>query len=165
MTEQELLAQLKDINEFIPTPWWQTPWPYMVALGVLTLAAVLFLLLRWRKRVIQRPLTLWEQALKDLDALSRQTDAARFYQQLTDILKSYLQARYSVPIRHLTDYELLQQGNFGMPASAANLLFEIFGSVTAVKFAGQTVLYNALERDLQRAKQIVQLTMPLPERT
>ena len=54
MTEQELLLQLRDINEYLPTPWWQTPWPYMAALAVLVIAALVFLALRWRKKIAER---------------------------------------------------------------------------------------------------------------
>jgi hypothetical protein len=161
MSEQALLAQLHDINEFIPTAWWQKPWPYLVALGTLCLAATIFLFVRWRQRVRNRPLTLTERTLQQLHALAKQDNATLFYQTLTDIIKTYVQDRYGVMIRPQTDQELLRTlDSLSVPIEVAQTLAAIMDNITEVKFAHRSVDRERMTRDLQRVQQLVHATIP-----
>jgi len=86
-------------------------------------------------------------------------------QQLTDLVKAYLQERLSVPLRDKTDQELLAVSpELGLTEQVVTMLAQVLSSTTEIKFARGQVAQEIMEQDMQRVQQIIELTMPTPKK-
>jgi hypothetical protein len=160
MNEQALLQQLHDIHDYLPTPAWKTPWPYIIIFGLVLLSLLAVWYVQRKRRVI--PLTLWQQAELEITSLIiNEHRSAEFYQQLTDIMKRYLQERFSVQIQDKTDFELLViLDQLQFQPQVTQEIRTLFGMVTEIKFGRMNVLPEAMAKDKQRALSIIHMTVP-----
>jgi len=158
MNEQALLQQLHDIREYLPTPVYKQPWPYLGMIGLVIAVALLIWYLKRKKRV--SPLTLQQQMELALNKLViDEYRGAEFYQQLTALLKYYLEQRYVVPLQDKTDTELSGQfERLDLPKNVSQELAELFGRVTEIKFARRQVGKETMQQDKQRALSVIALT-------
>jgi hypothetical protein len=101
---------LPDVYDVWFTSFWQTLPGYgtlcILALGVFCLGYVIIRTIRIYRRGTSK-----DEALRKLRALAGRAskghlELRKVYQELTDIVKSYAQWRYSLP-RGMTDYELV----------------------------------------------------------
>jgi hypothetical protein len=165
MNEQALLAQLHDIQDYLPVPWWKQPWPYMIVLAALLLITLIVWYFKRKNRVI--PLTLAQQVERDIGLLViDEYKAAEFYLQLTALIKFYLQQRFAIPIQDKTDTELLASLDaYALPEQIVGELKELFGRVTEIKFARVPVSKETMAHDKQRALALIKLTVPTESNT
>ena len=100
---------IRDIREpiFDPAPWWELVLPYALgALGALVLALAGRALWRW----LHRPRNPMQRALARIDAarrLASEGQVARFADELSEALRSYVEERFEVHAPRQTTEELL----------------------------------------------------------
>jgi len=165
-----------DIKEIIPVPELKTPWWYWI-LGAITLAvlvaAALYFLKRKKPLIPQAKedkikLSPYEQARQSLVQLKKEQwpengEWKKYYSELQDILRVYVQRRYGVGALQKTTSELLiQLRGAGITEDPLSRIAESLRIGDAVKFAkyepGVTVaaesfdiISNAIE-NLERIK-------------
>lgn len=146
----QAFRDIKDIYEAQPSllAWLEEHWPWLVglwaALGLIGGGAALLQRLR-RKRVQDEapppPLPLHEAMLLRLDELERQRlwqqgEVKAHYIALTDILRSYVEARLEVPAMERTTDELVQALRVtALPAAHREQLANVLRLADLVKFA------------------------------
>ncbi len=158
----EKQIDLYDIYDFYYTPWHQTLWFKIVTglLIVITLGALIFLLMRKRKKVLSP----WEYAFKELDKLSlnkcsKQDDYKKFYFGMSRILKTYLHQKFNWNTENKTDDELIawlkeQKIN----PDLITMLGTLSSSAIWIKFANVTALKTQAEADLKTVIMIIERT-------
>ncbi len=158
-------AEIYDIYGIWHVPFWQTR-PFIITMwilfGLLVLAfiyGIIRLILKRKKKV--QP---WTWANRELDALWKQRgvtreDGKRFYFQLTEIIKIYLEKRYGYQVRSATDLELLaylRECDFA--PDLWNDLSLIFEGAQEIKFANLDAIPEEIERAFALAKAFVAKT-------
>jgi len=134
--------------------------------GLLPLVAVLLTLLVW-KRISNRPETPpWLLAQAELDSLAGEGGLAPpvFYSRLTDILKSYVAARFGTPSDAETSSELIESiaavsGRDDTPEEFVRLV----GTADGVKFAGAGADGAQFDKNLDLVRHFVDQTTPKEE--
>ena len=140
-----------DIYDYYTTPIWQTT-EFYVGLGIVTfllLAVGIFLFHTFKKR----PLYAWDWALVELKKINPTKATAKeefktFYFKLTEIIKCYLQKRYTWDIASKTDAELiawLTDKKFN--AVIVEVLKKIADDALWIKYANMDVLKSQAEAD------------------
>ena len=105
-------SELYDIYGIWHVPFWQTK-PFIMTLWCLWLVcAVALIYLVCALILNEKDIKPWTWANRELDALWEKRgftreDGKRFYSQLTEIIKVYLEKRYGYQVRSATDIELL----------------------------------------------------------
>lgn len=159
-------AEIYDIYGVWHVPFWQTQ-PFIISMwcaAILIVLALLYLLIRFLKRR-KKTLKPWEWANQELDTLWEhrgftREDGKRFYSQLTEIIKMYVEKRYGYQVLSATDIEFLaymQDRNFS-PALLDDLK-QIFEGVQEIKFANLDAIPENIERDFALAKAFVANTI------
>jgi hypothetical protein len=147
-------------------PWWK--WVvYGVALAVLlaSLTATLVLYLRWRKE--EKALTPRDLALREITQLQEQRlpesgQAERYYTQLSDIVRSYLERQFRLRAPQQTTPEFLaaMQSWPLLPAPQQQLLRTFLERCDMVKFAKVAPTPEECQTAAVMAQQIVEYTPP-----
>ncbi len=133
---------------------------FSLATIIIVGAVFLYVFLRRRKR----PLTLWEQTLRELgnlklDKCVSKKDFKIFYFKLTEIFKKYLEKRYGWNVENKTDDELitlLEKQNFDKDLLVQ--IQKILAGALWIKFANQEALKIQAETDLKTIINIVDQT-------
>lgn len=104
--------QLYDIYEHWHVPFWQTSWFFWTALACGILALVLLLFWVLKKIYGSRSLSPAQEALHDLEKLTKTTiktreDAQEAYFKLTAIVKKFFQAHYQTSFMGMSDSEMI----------------------------------------------------------
>ena len=138
-----------DIKEIISVPEKKTPWWYWV-LAAITLAVLVAAVLHFLKKRKPAPavpkeevikLTPIEQARQSLKMLKQEQlpskgELKKYYSQLQDILRVYLQRRFSMGAMQKTTSELLiQLKSLGISDEPLSRIAEVLRIGDAVKFA------------------------------
>jgi hypothetical protein len=139
----------------------KTSFRILLALFVLAIIALIFILFFKRKK---RPVAVWEWALKELSALKPERCITKleyksFYFQLTGILKTYLNKRFSWQTEDKTDEELilyLQKQDFD--SNLMEQLEKALHGASWVKFANEDALKKQAESDLKTVISVVEQT-------
>jgi hypothetical protein len=121
-------------------------WILYVGLGVLVVAAAYGLLLLWRSRRA-RSQTPYERATAQLKAAESEIDPARpdvFAERVSNAVREYLEARFSLPATHRTSEEFLSEllvRDDVVPQLAAQhgALSTFLDSCDFAKFAGRAL--------------------------
>lgn len=145
----------------------------LVALAIL--AAGVYLLLKLRGRKVeakiqaQKPVPPYELAVSRLEHL-RQSGATApgheklFYTDLTDILRQYLHGRFGINAMEMTSSQIVRTLRSNpatrMPADQMDAVLRI---ADFVKFAKEKPLADDNVRALERARDFVETTKPVPE--
>ncbi len=162
--------------EFKPPrgPAWPRPrvLPSVITV-VLGLAAVFAAVYWWsmrRARKASVPLPPNVIALRELGELERRDllrrgEVKRFYEELTDIIRRYLEGGFGVPALELTTEELLRRLGSGMrlPADQASTARALFEDADLVKFAKHRPDLETAENHLRDARAFVRATSPTEE--
>jgi len=159
-------TELYDIYGVWHVPFWQTK-PFIIGIwcvAILIALALLYLFVRFLK-TRKRLLKPWEWANQELDALWKRRgftreDGKRFYSQLTEIIKTYVEKRYGYQVLSATDIEFLaymQDRNFE-PALLEDLK-QIFEGVQEIKFANLDTIPENIERDFALSKAFIAKTI------
>ncbi len=140
---------------------------FWIAAGVLTVLVILGLVwlarrLRFPKKladpVVTPAITPEEEAMNGLDklaAVSASSNPKRFYIQLVQILKQYLERRLEAPVLEMTSTETLgfvKNHSWTSPHAAA--VRDLVTSADMVKFGGSSETSNA-ERQIQLVRDLV----------
>ncbi len=104
--------QVYELYDIWYKPWWHsTPAKVFFVILLVSVAIVCFWLLAkyMRKRVV---VPYWQQLLAQCVQLRKQSDALDLpilYAHLTALFKEYLEKRYSLQVKQLTDQELVDE--------------------------------------------------------
>ncbi len=143
----------------------------ILALLILGAGLWLFWLMTRRKKIIQPEEVRfpWELALEELFNLkgkqhSGKMSAKEYYYLLSEILRGYLEKRFSIPLLESTTEEirLILERDFLQPNSKTVLL-RFLEQSDLIKFAKVVPENQQLDNDWQLAYQIVEETIPRPE--
>lgn len=161
--------ELHDIYETWHVPFWQTTLFYTIMGVVATfmILVLIILLVRWYKRRTRKPLTPWQHALmafKQLhpEAISSKQDAKKFYGELTQILKKYIQERYEVPATSKTDTEFIAHVERAslVPFDLIDGLKELIHGALHVKFADMSAVQEQMKTHVRLCIASVEKTIP-----
>lgn len=156
-----------DIYSLWHLPFWQThAFYYSVLVFVFILVSVIcWFLVRWyfKKKII--PKTAWQDALDQLHLLQQTSyhtkkEGKLCYFAMTDIIKTYLIARYDYPLHGKTDKEVIRYLTKKEPTFLAGSLKEIVDGSLHIKFANETALEKKIVQDLEQCCSIVKKTIP-----
>jgi hypothetical protein len=159
-------AEIYDIYGVWHVPFWQTQ-PFIIGmwcLAILITLALMYLLIRFFKSR-KKQLKPWQWANKELDALwarrgFTREDGRKFYSQLTEIIKMYVEKRYGYQVLSATDIEFLAyMKDRHIPPALMENLEHIFDGVQEIKFANLETIPENIERDFALAKAFVANTI------
>lgn len=184
---------LATINDYAPVqnpprhffdflPDWMTDYGLWILLGLIVLAAALFVYLAYiRKGRIplvpaKKPVPPYELAIKQLDALKaaqlcERGEEKEFYTRLTDILRTYLDSRFGINAMEMTSTQILHALNSNeetkLPRKYMSAILE---TADFVKFAKVRPLPDDNVAAFKSALQFVEDTKPAepveePEKT
>jgi signal transduction histidine kinase len=159
-------VEIYDIYGVWHVPFWQTQTFIMSmwSIAILLAIALIYLIVRFFKSR-KKQLKPWQWANNELDALWERRgftreDGKRFYSQLTDIMKMYVEKRYSYAVLSATDIEFLAyMKDRHLPAALMENLEQIFDGVQEIKFANLDAIPENIERDFALAKAFVANTI------
>ena len=166
------LARAEDIRDVKPPVDLQANlgWLYIV-LTIAVLAAGIFLFkyfLRWARRVRKSevpPQPPWIVALERLEALKKQNlpglgQIKEYYTALSDIVRRYMEDRFSIKAPEMTTQEFLWylKGSQALAAEHKNLLTDFLNSCDMVKFAKYGPSLKEMEESFFSAKRLIEET-------
>jgi hypothetical protein len=160
---------MTDINDIKPLEILVADWSWLFYIlgAVLILAIIGAAIYFWkkyrnRKQVsAETPVLPHEAALMSLDALSdvENMDGKSFYFSLSNILRTYIEARYSINALEMTTEELLPKIDLlGLNREIHQELKELIRSTDPVKFAGVPATASKMRQDLAFVRNFVEQT-------
>lgn len=160
---------LYDIYSLYHIPFWQTK-EFYIAISILTLliiSIITWLFVRWYRKKIALPKTLWEQALDQLQILQQKKyqskeDGKICYFKMTSILKTYVATRFAYPLHGKTDEEMIVYLAQSTEQKAlAEELKEIIDGCLYIKFANAQAMQENIMKHLEQSCAIVKKTIPM----
>jgi len=163
------MNDIRDVKAPVNLPdWWLMFW---LALALIAIAAVIFLLLRFKKPAQKQlepqvpELPPWEKAYQQLEALRRENlldkgNFKEFFTRVADITRHYMEDRFDIHAPHMTTEEFLYSLgiighlNEGQKASLKGFL----DSCDMVKFAKHTPTINEAQKNFDLAKALIDET-------
>jgi hypothetical protein len=145
-------------------------WLFHILGAVLILAIIGAAIYFWRKSrnrkqvSAQIPVLPHEAALRSLDALAdmENMDGKDFYFSLSNILRTYIQARYGINALEMTTEELLPKIDLlGLSREMHQELKELIRSTDPVKFAGVPAAVSKMRAHLYFVRNFVTQTSSL----
>ena len=160
---------MTDINDIKPLENLVIDWSLLVyILGAVFILAVIGAAIyfwkksRNRKRVsVEVPVLPHEAALRLLDALAdvENMDGKAFYFSLSNILRTYIQARYGINALEMTTEELLPKIDLlGISREMHQELKNLLRSTDPVKFAGVPAAVSKMREHLSFVRNFVEQT-------
>lgn len=153
-----------DIYEYYYIPVYQELWFILLLIffGIIIVGLIGFWI--YKKRF--RPLLPWEWAMQEIVKLRSLTyesksDYKRFYFTITNVLKSYLEKRYSWDTKDKTDEELstfLQLHGFN--SDLLEGLKKMLMGASWIKFANEDAIKAQFEEDIKTVEIIIKKTIP-----
>lgn len=156
---------------YAPWPhWWQQPWVWAL---IAACAGIIGIWWWWRKaRFIVKPLTPWERARAELEALVipeetedyvlSHEDQKKICDALARILRSYIAARWEISLESFTDGELLLRCEGLVPENILESAHMFFAQTAAVRFAHAMIDYTTLLSVRDAVAMVVTLSIPQP---
>ncbi len=154
------------VPDWIAGLWW-------LWLLLILLAVALWVYFKWIRKgknplsVVKRRVPPYEEAMQRLQALKAQQlwqsgqDKA-YYTALTDILREYIDRRFSINAVEMTSSQIIRSLKDNQETRVVNdQLAEILAIADFVKFAGQRPLADDNEMSFQRALNFVEQTRPV----
>ncbi len=161
-------ADIRDIRGPVGVPRRRGP-IWLVAAGLLLVAAVVYLLARWSRsgvpasQEVRRPAH--QVALESLTALRRAALLEKgrqpeFYVRLSNIVRTYVEGRFRVRAPEMTTEEFLQaaQANRDLPAQYRSSLSDFLREADLVKFARHVPTVEQGEKAFDAAREFVAQT-------
>lgn len=149
----------------IPDPWRWVPYATGALLGLLLLFGIWRVLARKQQRVKLAHERAFE-ALEHTRSLMQPDTAREFSFQLSDVVRRYIEERFSVRTTQQTTSEFLlymSERDSGPLSGQRGLLHEFLGNCDRVKFARGTLTESEMAAMFQSAWQFVDATKPSPE--
>jgi hypothetical protein len=161
MTQNQPAQGLYDIYDITYVPFWQTK-TFLIILAVLIFGLLIAGAWWLRKRRKKRSATSWERALAYLDLLvPDEHNTHSFYEQLTTIIKQYLENRYTFSLIEKTDEEMVDcLDDLDIPESLRPQLKEFFARVVAYKFGKAATSTQQMMADAHMISTVIQQTIP-----
>ena len=170
---------IKDIHPIQDVPY---DWMFigLIALGVLVLALIVWLIVRYLKKAKQRDdaakvvevpkqspyeiaMISFEQLKKD--EIWQQGDVKKYYSELTEIVRAYIQNRWLIPALEFTSDEILEHAFIKQIDAAENeKLVYLLRLADLVKFAKAIPHVSEHELSFANAIQFVEATTPATEK-
>jgi hypothetical protein len=148
-------------------------WGYLFPGVVLLLALVIAIIwFRRKKKLAPIPIVMtppWEKALQDLKQLQElfgtgRIDARMYYFQLSEIIRTYLEKRFRIPLLESTTQEIQTRlPEECLNGTPKNKFLEFLNRSDLIKFAKLAPEKNNIDTDWQMALDIVRNTIPRPE--
>ncbi|MFH0996629.1 MAG: hypothetical protein V1844_14205 [Pseudomonadota bacterium] len=162
-------AAMTDINDIKPLEILVADgsWLLYILGAVLTLAIIGAAIYFWKKYRNRKQVSAethvlpHEAALSSLDALAdvENMDGKSFYFSLSNILRTYIEARYSINALEMTTEELLPKVDLlGLNREMHQELKELIRSTDPVKFAGVPAAVNKMREHLYFVRNFVTQT-------
>ena len=169
--ELDTAGEAHDVSIAENNPW------IIVMIAVLAFIATVISLMIWlkkRREILEAAvLPPWELALALLDKLREELNNHEIagpvcISRLTDIVRNYLEERFSIPATSQTTYEFLAEldsGDSPMEMEHKQFLRDFLTAADMVKFAKLPADRSLLENALKKAEQLVESTTPgIPEK-
>ena len=161
---------MTDINDIKPLEILVADWSLLFYIlgAVLILAVIGAAIYYWKKYRDQKrapvevPVLPHEAALRLLDALAdvENMDGKAFYFSLSNILRTYIQARYGINALEMTTKELLPKIDLlGLNREMHQELKDLLRSTDPVKFAGVPAAVSKMRQDLDFVRNFVEQAM------
>lgn len=139
-----------------------------VFLGLLILAAVILIVLKFMKRGHTRQIPPWEKALNAIKSLLEQiragsADPEKSIARLTDIVREYMEKRFQLRAEHQTTAEFmadLERGKGGLSGAHRNFLKDFLNAADLVKFARMAADRKLFEDAAEKAGELIRATAP-----
>ena len=164
------LAGIADIpEEKFPALKHLHRYKYAIFAGILLLVlAIWFFIVHWRRHKFAEKIECWDAALAALEALHgriRRGDILpeAAYTALLDILRSYLELRFSLPFSRQTTAELLPElanADSPLPEKFRAPLGAFLTSADMIRFAKAPSSPEKLDEALEQLSQLVRATIP-----
>ncbi len=144
----------------------------IAAIAILLVLIIVGIIIATRKRVIaEKVLSPWQVAILELtglrDAISNHTmQPERCFSKLTDIVREYLEKRFSLRAPQQTTGEFLQdlnQSNSPLPDNHRKFLTDFMTAADLVKFANMPANGTLLGEAVDKAEALVSETKPAQE--
>lgn len=156
----------------IPEPVTQTSWWWAGLLTVATLVCLLFAVWGMRRRGRAKQRSAYEVASwkigklrKDQESPSPMLSVESFFVEISDVVRQYLEQRFSVRAPDLTTDEFLQlaQAESELTRQHQKMLGEFLQQADVVKFAGVSATRDDVRRSLDLAARFVDETRGEPD--
>jgi hypothetical protein len=162
-------APMTDIHDIKPLEVLATDWSwiYYILGAVLILAiigTIIYYLIKSRTRKlssVETPVLPHEAALGSLDAITdvENMDGKAFYFSLSNILRTYIEARFGINALEMTTEELLPKIDLlGISKEMQQPLKELIRSTDPVKFAGVPAAVSKMREHLYFIRKFVEQT-------
>ena len=152
--------EILDIYDIYYQPFWRQKW---FLIGVIVIVGIcIFVIAYWlykKQKQQQSILSVSQVTLGLLQQLKEQKkrEPEKFYSQLTRIIKWYIHEQYQLSVMSSTDDEFLQllHQTTQVPQETVKVIQHIFDGVTVIKFAGQDVVEQEMEKALSSMIQLI----------
>lgn len=153
--------------EVAQTKVWQSYW-LRIAAGVIAVIIIIVVILHRSKKVVAIVITSWERALSQLgglrsDVATGHVDLGICFSRLTDIVRLYLEQRFTLKSSKQTTYEFLaelKQSTSPLEDSQRDFLKKFMQSADLVKFAKLAPDAEQLNHAMDRAEALIKETEP-----
>lgn len=170
---------IKDIHPIQDVPY---DWMFigLVALGVIALAIIVWLIVRYLKKakhlddaakvIVAPKQSAYKIAMESFDQLKKkeiwqQGDVKLYYSELTEIVRAYIQNRWMIPALEFTSDEILEHAFIKQIDAAENdKLVYLLRLADLVKFAKAVPHMSEHELSFTNAVQFVEATTPFAEK-
>ena len=136
-----------------------------IGLGLAAVAAALYFWMRSRQRSKAAPLPPWKRALEKLELLrfdlrQRRLLPEQGFVRLTDVVRDYVEERYSLPASRKTTSEFLEElaDNNPLPEEQQPFLSDFLFTADQVKFAKAPPDALLLNQAIDRAEKLISTT-------
>ncbi|MCF6175724.1 MAG: hypothetical protein L3J71_08150 [Victivallaceae bacterium] len=146
---------------------WKSYWVWIIA-GLVTVIIILVVLLRRGKKMVAIVITSWERALNQLgglrsDVADGHVDLGICFSRLTDIVRIYLEQRFTLKSSKQTTYEFLaelKQPSSPLESSQRDFLQQFMQAADLVKFAKLPPDAEQLNNAMDKAETLIKETEP-----
>ena len=157
----------KPANRIPPRLWWAAA----AAAALLIAAAVIIMIYLIRRKKTIPAIALDEKTLKEIDFICRRVrsgdiPAAKGFAGVCDILRNYLEERFTLPVTRQTTLEFIRSLTLPdhlLPPENRMFLTEFLNTCDRIKFAGAEAAENMLDKAAAEAGELVRATTPEKE--
>lgn len=163
-------AAFRDIKDIIPAPFSWRPWLIGLLIALILAALAYWIYRRWKHRGAPAPrpaetgLPLHEQTLKKLEALEAEQwwqkgEVKKYYVELTEILRQYLEQRFQLAALERTTEELVQKmADHGELRAYREDLGRVLRNADLAKFARASLSPEDHKVSMEKARDFVRST-------